>query len=175
MSELLDDQYLSWLYSKIGSTRTRDRERTYWSLLRILYTKEFVWIIPNDDNRVEDGRDLRHEFMDDMKYDDIDPDWMALGCSFLEMMIALSRRLSFEVGGEPREWFFELLENLGLYDYNDNREFSREEVDEVLDAVIWRTYAYDGTGGLFPLREPGEDQREVEIWYQLNAYVMERT
>lgn len=174
MSELLDEEYLTWLYSQVGSVKTRDQQKTYWSLFRALFTKEFVWIIPNDDNRVEEGKYLRNEFMEDHDWDEIDPDWFDMGCSMLEMLIALSRRLSFEAGGEPREWFFELLENLGLYDYTDSKTFSRDEVEDVLDSVIWRTYAYDGTGGLFPLQDPGEDQREVEIWYQLNAYIMER-
>jgi len=62
MNEPLDDLYLTWLYSQIGSIKLKQPSRTYWSLFRQLYTKEFVWIIPNDDNRIEDGRDLRFKF-----------------------------------------------------------------------------------------------------------------
>jgi len=49
VSQPLDELYFTWLYSQVGSVRTRNPARTYWSLLRYLYTKEFVWIIPNDD------------------------------------------------------------------------------------------------------------------------------
>lgn len=179
MNAPLDDLYLTWLYSQVCSVRLKNPRRTYWSLMRQLFTKEFVWIIPNDDNRVEDGRDLRHEFIEEREIDDVDPDWMGLGCSFLEMLIGLSRRLTFEAEGEPREWFFELLENLDLAKYNDENydtspSKARRDIDECLDMVIWRTYDPDGRWGLFPLNHATQDQRDVEIWYQLSAYLLER-
>jgi hypothetical protein len=36
-----------------------------------------------------------------------------------------------------------------------------------------RLYTTSGYGGLFPLEEPKEDQRKVEIWYQMMAYLGE--
>lgn len=175
MNEPLDEQYLTWLYSKIGSTRTTDSHRTYWKLCRQLYTKEFVWIIPNDDNRVEDGRDLRYEFLEENNLLHVDPDWMGLGCSMFELLLGLARRLAFEAEGEPRVWFWHLITNLGL-DYVDDgfNKKSNREIDEKLDRLIWRTYEPDGSGGLFPLTHPREDQRRVEIWYQMCAYILER-
>lgn len=65
----LDEQYLKWLYRQVASSKYRNPARTYWSLLRQLYTTEFVWTVPNDDNRVEDGRDLRYEFLKKLVYD----------------------------------------------------------------------------------------------------------
>ena len=174
MTKPLEELYLTWLYSQFGSVKSRIRSKTYWSLAGALFHKEFVWWVPNDDNRVEDGKALRDEFLDDEGIYDVDPDWMEQGCSMLEMMIGLSRRLAFEAGGEPREWFFELLDNLGLSTYNDAEQFDEDRVDEAIDPVIWRTYGRDGTGGLFPLQHPKKDQREVEIWYQMNAYLLER-
>lgn len=173
MNELLDESYLRWLYSQVASVRLKNPSRTYWRILRQLYTKEFIWIIPNDDNRVEDGRDLRYEFIEEQGLEDVDQEWMNLGCSFLEMMIGLSRRLSFEDDGEPRTWFWKLMENLDLERYNDNVVIPDDKVDEILDTVIQRTYKRDGRGGLFPLRSARFDQRDVEIWYQLSAYLLE--
>lgn len=175
MDNPLDRLYLKWLYSKISSVRLRDPSRTYWNLFRQLYTKEFVWIIPNDDNRAEDGKDLRYEFLEEQGVEEVDPDWIRLGCSMLELLIALSRRLSFEDDGEPREWFWQMLTNLGLNEFNDANynEQAQQEIDQALDTVIWRTYSPDGFGGLFPLKTPERDQREVEIWYQLGAYLLE--
>lgn len=175
MDAPLDELYLKWLYSKISSVRLRDPSRTYWNLFRQLYTKEFVWIIPNDDNRAEDGKDLRYEFLEEQGVDEVDPDWIRLGCSMLELLIALSRRLSFEDDGEPRGWFWQMLANLGLNEFNDANynEQAQSEIDQALDTVIWRTYSPDGFGGLFPLKTPEKDQREVEIWYQLGAYLLE--
>lgn len=91
----------------------------------------------------------------------------------LELMIALSRRLSFEDDGEPRNWFWQLMENLGLERYNDHTPIPERAVDELLNGVIWRTYKRNGAGGLFPLKRASEDQRNVEIWYQLCAYLLE--
>lgn len=180
MSNLLDEQYFTWLYSLVGSVKTRQNSRTYWSLVKYLYTKEFIWLIPNDDNRVEDGRDLRYEFMAEREIDEVDPDWLGLGCSMLELLLGLSRRLSFEVEGDPRVWFWHLLETLDLARFNDaycNRlakDERDEAINDILDRVIWRTYSPNGSGGLFPLQRPEQDQRDIELWYQLSAYLLEQ-
>jgi hypothetical protein len=139
------------------------------------YTIEFVWVVPNDDNRMEDGRGLRLDFANDMEIPYIDEDWLYMGCSFLEMLIALSRRLAFEGGGEARGWFFLMLENLRInvkdseWDHRTGRR-----IEEIVTRVVWRQYEYDGAGGLFPLDNPNRDQREVEIYYQMQAYLLER-
>lgn len=175
MNEPLDEQYLYWLYGQISSVKLRQASRTYWSLIRQLYTKEFVWFIPNDDNRVEDGRELRYEFLDTHDISYSNQDWMHLGCSMLEMIIAMSRRLAFETEGEPAYWFWLMLENLRIESYNDRTYDNRamEDIDEALDMVIWRTYNKSGHGGLFPLHHSVKDQRKVEIWYQKSAYILE--
>lgn len=173
MKKPLDDLYLTWLYSQVGSVKERNPSRTYWKILRQLYTKEFVWIIPNDDNRAADGQDLRQEFLKDENLQNVDPNWVHLGCSMLELLVGLSRRLSFEDDGEPRAWFWQLMENLGLEQYNDHTPIPEVDVDECLNTVIWRTYKRNGAGGLFPLKRARKDQREVEIWFQMCAYLLE--
>lgn len=178
MSEPLDELYFVWLYRQVGDPLVQNPSRTYWKMLRQLYTKEFVWIIPNDDNRIEDGKELRNEFVDETELKHVDLGWIQLGCSMLELFVGLSRRLSFEGGGESRDWFWELIENVGLHKYNDKRygakpETSEKVIDTVLDRVIWRNYSSDGQGGLFPLKHPCQDQTAIELWYQLNAYIME--
>lgn len=173
MSAFLDELYLKWLYELIEDPKLADPSRTYWNLAHHLYTKEYMWLIPNDDNRVEDGRFLREEFCEDAELEDVDPDWMQIGCSMLEMLIALSRRLSFQGEGEPRDWFWHLINNLNI-ETTDNKRFSASRVENVLNRLIWRTYSYNGDGGLFPLKYPKRDQRDCEIWTQLNAYLIER-
>lgn len=177
MSEPLDERYFRWLYSQVGNTKLKNPARTYWTLLKQLYTKEFIYIIPNDDNRLEDGRDLRHEFIEEqgLHGEDPDPDWMGLGCSMLELFVGLSRRLAFEDDGTAAGWFWKLLTNINLHEYTDKSKFAAEDVDKILDAVIWRTYRRNGRGGLFPLKHAHEDQCEVELWYQLSAYLLENT
>jgi hypothetical protein len=182
MEQPLDELYFQWLYSQVGDPRIKNPNRTYWKLLLQLYKKEFIWFVPNDDNRIEDGKDLRYEFVDAAELQDVDLDWVRLGCSMLELLIGLSRRLAFEAEGEPRDWFWHLIENLGLILITDkrmqNEDFARgynDLIDLVLDRVIYRTYGPDGNGGLFPLRHTQNDQRKVELWYQLSEYVLERS
>ena len=175
MNGTLDDRYLEWLYGQIGSVRNRNPTRSFWKLARQLYTKEFVWTVPNDDNRVEDGRDLRLEFLD--LYDEIADEWVNLGCSMLEMLVALSRRAAFEETSKtPLDWFWTFLQNISVDWFND-KVYTREAealIDDTLDTVIYRRYAANGRRGLFPLKYPDRDQRDVELWYQLAAYLQER-
>lgn len=174
-SGTIDDRYFEWLYSQIGAVRNRNPARTYWNLCKQLYSKEFVWLIANDDNRLEDGLELRDHYLNEQVPDEVDPEWVELGCSMLEMLIALSRRAAFESEKSPAEWFGIFMDNLDLTQYNDAGydADAREEIDTILDCVIYRSYSYNGKGGLFPLREPQRDQREVELWYQMAAYLLE--
>lgn len=174
MSRPLDELYLTWLYEQFADPNTASPSRTFWNLANCLFKKEFVWFIPNDDNRAEDGLDLRDEFFEDLDIQLEDSQWLNLECSMLELLVGISRRLSFQGEGEPRDCFWQLINNLGLR-YNDRNRFPRDEVEEVLDRVIWRTYDSDGRGGLFPLKYPNLDQRDEELWRQLNAYVLERS
>jgi hypothetical protein len=170
----LDDQYLYWLYGLVADVRTRKGPFTYWKLFRQLFKTEFIWFVPNDDNRAEDGRELRGEWasLEDVH---VDAEWAGLGCSFLEMLIGLSRRLEFMTDRDVTYWFWHLIGNLGLLGHNDRARFPEEDVDDRTSAVIWRTYDRNGDGGLFPLRHADKDQRKVEIWYQLNSYLLENS
>lgn len=134
-------------------------------------------MVPNDDNRVADGRDLRHEFLeeDGLGISPSDAHWMELGCSVLELLLVLARRLEFELGGDVEYWFWDLLGNLGLAMMHDDVPYRKDEVQDILNRFIFRQYNYNGGGGLFPLEEPDMDQREVELWYQLDRYVTERS
>lgn len=169
----LDELYFDWLYAQVGSDDVNP-SKTYMRMLEQLFFTEFVWTVPNDDNRAEDGRDLRREFLNERKITGVDPEWVSIGCSMLEMLIGLSRRLSYEADGEARDWFWHVLRNVGLDRHHDGRRYNPDSVGSILERVIWRTYLPDGHGGLFPLKEAHEDQRDVELWYQLSAYLLER-
>lgn len=170
----LDDQYLTWLYSQVAEVKSRKSSKTYWKLLRHLYCTEFAWFVPNDDNRAEDGRELRLEWSS-VEGVDLTESWLRLGCSFLEMLIGLSRRLEFQTEKPCVHWFWHLIDNIGLLGYHDRSTFSQEDIDDRTSAVIWRTYDHNGNGGLFPLRSTSHDQRHVEIWYQFCEYLLQDT
>jgi len=159
----------------------RNPAKSYWRLAKQLHSKEFLFYIPNDDNRAEDGKQLREEFLN---YNCEEctgavEAWMGLGCSFLEMVIAVSRRASFESpsngSNTPGDWFWRIMSNLGLEKYTDKVRIPNREdrIDLVLEAVITRSYYTDGHGGMFPLLNPSSDQRKTEIWYQMAAYLLE--
>lgn len=174
MSEPLDELYLVWLYGQVSNTRLRSPRKTYWNLLRSIFTTQFFWFVPNDDARVDDGLELRIEFLQEAEIPEVDPLWLHQGCSFLEMLIGLSRRLAFQADNTPAYWFWELISNLGLSEYNDASQSNVSDVvAEVTNRVTFRTYNYSGEGGLFPLKYPPKNQREVELWFQMQYYLME--
>jgi hypothetical protein len=170
-----NEGYFNWLTRQTGMPRSRDTHRTYWSLLHQLSVKEFRWSIRNDDNREGDGRALRAEYFEQPRVASDEDLWLDAPASMLEVLVALSRRVAFESYSTPEKWFWKLLENLDLKHYNDYH-FSNEierDVDDTLERLIARGYSSDGRGGLFPLRDPQHDQRRVELWYQMCAYLLE--
>lgn len=177
MSPLAED-YLRWLAPQIRS----NSGRSYGGLLEIMFEKEFIWLAPtaNDANRVGDGLDLRVEFCRSQNFAFsevgafLDKEAPIPPCSFLEVLIALSRRLEFNAGGSAEDWALQLVANLHLHRIAD--PVGRRKVErahEILDTCIFRNYSPDGMGGFFPLRWPEEDQTKVEIWYQMAYYIDE--
>lgn len=163
MGNTFEQRYLRWLQSQIAF----DKRKNYDELCAILHSKEFVWFVANDDNRIEDGRQLRVEFSRGHHN-------MMQGCSILELVVALSRRCAFAGGGHEADWAMQLLENLGLHRMSSHIGKTRaDQIDDILERLIWRNYEPDGEGGFFPLSWPEEDQRKVEIWYQMSAYINE--
>jgi hypothetical protein len=168
-----DEPYYEWLISQIEFP-INFRE-TFDELLHRLHETEFVWTIPGDDNRVQDGKDLRTDFRYkvDMPNDFPELEFKPF-VSVLEIIIAVSRILEFVAGGQAPGWAWRLIDNLGLNHFYDPLDAEKiSAVDETLATLIWRTYDRNGKGGFFPLLFPEEDQTKVEIWYQLNAYINE--
>jgi hypothetical protein len=162
--------YFHWLEAQVREEG--HQRRTYTDLLMLMHSKEFVWLIPNDDNRIHDGMDLRREFIHETEA----PNWVKFEepCSVLEVLVGLSRRVAFAAGGNAEGWAWQLLINLDLERMSDPlSQRKAAKVDQILEALIWRTYNPDGSGGFFPLSWPEEDQTKIELWYQMSAYVNE--
>lgn len=173
MNEPIEETYFNWLCAKVMSVEVPTPSLTYYRLLNEMHHTEFVWLLSGDDNRAEDGLDLRTEFVNTTG-NDPDPEWDTLGCSVLEMCIALCRRVELDTGTPSREWFWTFMENLGLAQYNDASGPEFRNVSDILFQFIWREYEPNGQGGVFPLLYPQEDQREVEIWYQFCSFWAEK-
>lgn len=178
MDEPIEDLYFNWLYTKVVTVSFPTPTLSYLTLMRDLHSTEFVWLIPGDDNRVEDGLELRKEFINQALIYET-PAWKNIPCSVLEMLIAFSRRTSFDTDFTSKEWFWMFLENLNLAEFNDSYlQFEpgpsiSQTVSYILDTFIWRTYEPSGFGGLFPLESYKNDQRKVEIFYQWCEWVFQ--
>ena len=156
-------------------TAEKQRERL---LMKQLYDMEFYSLIPNDDNRGMDGLQIRDTFIDNGGGQQALP---LSPCSVLEMLIGLSFRLEFETSQSkwektPKEWFWILMDNLDIH-YRYNQDLSLDEYsDKIVTKVshfIERHYKSSGEGGLFPLKHAIKDQKKVEIWYQMSAFILE--
>jgi hypothetical protein len=178
----IEEVYFNWLYSKVASTDTPTPSLTFYTLLHALHSNEFVWIVPGDDNRAEDGLDVRREFFVQRRVND-DENWVYLGCSVLEMIIAFSRKAEFETSLSQREWFWIFMTNLEIASFNDGvfsslptHDSSKllEHLQELITIFVWRTYTKKGLGGMMPINSAKKDQTKVEIWYQFCDYVVEK-
>lgn len=174
--------YFEYLYDLVKEDAPERKD--YWMLLSDLQAFKFYWSVEHDENRAQDGIDLRRRYLEG--------EWWANGeealsgeCSMLEMLIALAERMAFELAGtdvspdiyRTGSCFWEMIENLGLTRYSDG-EYERLNgpfvVNKTLHDVVTRNYDETGVGGIFPLRGDYGDQRYVELWYQMQEYLAER-
>jgi hypothetical protein len=167
----LDSLYFDWLYAKVNLSDAPSL--SYFRLLKKMYETEFVWLVVGDDNRVEEGLDLRSDFLAAASVGAPTDQAFPFGCTVLEFLIAFSVRAEFQTEIRPNRWFWEFVSNLGLSDYYDDA-YNEEIVHSILENFVWRTYDYNGRGGLFPLENPWADQTRVEIWDQFFLYLNEK-
>jgi hypothetical protein len=152
----------------------------YLRLLEKLHSIEFYSLVPHDDNRSADGEKLREIFIDELG-----PQAHSFlpknGCSVLEMMIGVAKRLEFDLCGSfyeksSTEWFWVLIDNLGFSDFSDQfydidmRDLAETEM---VKCLLERRYSKSGEGSLFPLKKTKKDMRNVEIWYQMSEWIIE--
>lgn len=175
MSDSVIKDYILWLGEQIKLDE-KDECGGYNFLIKALYRKEFYWTNDMDENRSDEGKALREIFAEDCGLDYI-PDEINGACTVLEMMIGLSKRWNGEVSlteEEDRsdEYFWQMISNLGLEGCTDDK-FDPDMVREKLDILLDRDYPDNGEGSLFPLERSKESQKNIEIWYQLQNYLME--
>lgn len=140
-------------------------------LFDVLDEIPFKSLVTGDENRIADALYMRHLWEVDSTYHISAIDKPV---SLLEIMVILSQDLSFMCTGlvensSVERWFDEMINNLQL-NFSENDDENRR----ILERVVTREYGSDGVGGLFPLRNPGQDQRKSELWIQANEYIIER-
>lgn len=175
VSDVIINDYFNWLYDKACGNRYSDGI-SYKKLLMELHNTVFRYSIQKDENRAEDGIDLRRRFAYD--YDAIDDadEYLTDPCSVFEMILALAIRCEetimddSSIGDRTTQWFWQMIVNLGLGSMTDDN-FDKKFVKDVIERFLDREYEPDGKGGLFRLRNCPCDLREIEIWVQLCWYL----
>lgn len=170
-----EESYVNYLKSLVRSYLSRDHE----VLLDRLWRKEFYSVLPNDQNRAKDGIFLRDVLGEDVNYGIFGP------CRVLEMLIALSKRMEFNLEGtdcdeDYVDLFWEMLGNLDILQF-DNLAILEDaqtlQLDHILTDWLDRKYSSDGSGGIFPLKNWTKNgykrQNKVELWYQMMSYLCE--
>lgn len=147
----------------------------YKRLMSELYDIDFFWVLPMDENRDIDALSLRRRFFNEYGID------ICMLNSFprsvLEVLCAFSERIECDVMGEPGEeeiekWFWIMLDNLGLDRFDDDH-FVPRIVRYKIDIWLNRKFKSNGSGGIFPLKNGKNDQKKVDMWYQMQNYLNE--
>lgn len=171
----LTDLYFDWLYS-IACGSEYAPSGSYKKLLGDLYDTTFEYTIPMDGNRAVDGVELRYQFGDTFGYSQPEITYHidSKPCTVLEALIALANRYETHILSDPEfgdrtaQWFWAMLENLGIDEMEDNC-YNHEVVMEAVYRFMDHEYARDGTGGLFTT-STDQDMRQIELWYQFSIW-----
>lgn len=182
------DTYFDWLIRRVdapGLDGVPDAH-SYRFLLRDLFRKEFYSIVPNDDSRHTDGWQLREVFGRENKkaLDEMGDIHELLDCpvGVFEVLLAMGDRMAFMADGSsiesnPAQFFWEMVFNVGLGEYTDSKYFSlggRNSVYEKLDRALERRFDEFGRGGFLGFSRPKTGIRNIELWYLMNYYIMEK-
>lgn len=167
----MQNEYFEWMCSLVAGKKRDQR------LLMHLHDVAFVYIIPMDGNRAEDGIELRYRFGRENGYDEriVAAYLDDRDCSVLEMMIALAFRCEDvmydpDAGDQTTRWFWTMIDSLGLSNMSDEH-YNKQYVDATIDILLNRQYERNGEGGLFTVKNCDVDMRSIEIWYQMSRYL----
>lgn len=166
--------YFDWLCELVDV----HEQTLYWyDILWSLQATEFEIRHPKDSNRVEDARDLRNEFRG------------LFGASrgiyeypygVFEVLVALARRGEWEIMHDPElgdrtsEWFWTMMNNLGLQKYAYYGALDDPKCDlevmKIIENFVQRRYSRTGFGNIFENKSGQIDFRKEELWNQMCFY-----
>lgn len=157
----------------------RGRVKHYNILLSYLFNREFIWVHERDENLVLKAyEETRPMFFSEnpiaRKYAQMDGD-LDDPCSILEMMVGLAidcetKIMTNFIDDNTGKWFWEMIESLGLDEFDDGR-WDENEVDFIVQNFLERRYEPNGKGGLFTVLGTKQNMQKLEIWYQLQLYL----
>lgn len=153
----------------------------YNALIWTLVDIPFEYSHPMDENRYNDGMGLRREFeiLTEMVLED-QPGYREK-CTVYEMLAALAARCENQLmrnvalGDRSKTWFFEMLRNLDIlkWDFDHLQYDYKDDICKKVGIWLRREYDSDGKGSPFPLKSVTENQKNVQIWSQMNQYLIE--
>lgn len=167
----IQEAYFAWLYQLV-------HDRVDLTVVcRLMHQVEFTPLVPYDENRVAVAAGLRNEFQE--LSGSLGPgeaaDLMGPDASVFEVLIGFAGQADDMIALSLKSWFQIFTENLGLDRYDDEYLLRRSTypVESIINKFNNRDYRPNGRGGIFPLKHPKHDQREVELWYQMGDYMNE--
>lgn len=161
-------EYLRYLLKGINFNK-----KEWYDVLKDLHSINFYWDdrVPMDENRALDGVYERKYFFKDMG---VRGEFL-FPCSVVEMLVALSKRISDEYvyakgGDEDETWiiFLFFVKNLGI-----NPDTSKETLTRNVKFWLKRDYMDDGIGSILPLSHRVKGYHLMEIWSQINIFLNE--
>lgn len=165
-------QYSQFLINKIHGYEPAYMD--YSRLILYLFDEPYMFY-GSDEDRYRDGIGLRYRYAQ-ASGDYVIMDW-DVGCTVLEMLVALAQRLDSDIMGQPDKdetyyWFWVFIENLRLRKYTDDR-FDETKVRDIIEDWLNNRITFNGDGGLFPLKNPIRNQAMLPVWQQLSDYLKE--
>jgi hypothetical protein len=98
----------------------------------------------------------------------------------LEVLTAFAVRIDDDIMYDgalhASKWFFIMIDNLGMTNFTDDRlgiDWTIDDEEQIVDIWMSRQYGPDGKGTIFPLNCNGVDQRNLEMWYQMQEWFRE--
>ena len=174
--------YFDWLVESVTPYERNRGTKTYHRLMTSLFEANFRALINTDDARIDDAHSLRDSYarnftnMTPADRNEFVNQGYADSCSVLELMVALAIRMEEhimsdnEYGNRTSQWFWEMVSSLGLSGMDDHH-FDEAFVVNTLERFVDRTFMKNGCGSLFTVNDPRIDMRNLDIWYQMHAYI----
>lgn len=150
-------QYTPWLIQ-------RGRLENYSELASVWDELDFVWYIPEDEDKAIQALRMRDEYC----YETGMPSPRQAPASFLEVFVSITDTLTAMLYQDRESFTKSILLNVGARSFSDDGRLPSEIHEEALiiaERVMYRTYSRNGTGGLF--RIPGVDTLEMPLTTQM--------
>lgn len=177
--EKMTTEYLCYLMNRAQIEAAGDFG--YFRLCKQLLEIPFIPIIPMDENRSSECRELRTDFFNSYNYGgSYEVDSLPDSGTMLELLIVLAEKMQYnlklsEYDKPVKDFFLEMVGNAGIQfnNYEFGEDLEKRTISTNMERINIRQFQWDGYYSFFPLREPHSDQRYEELIVQMNNYIEE--